>query len=508
MLAQRRILQLFAVFVMILALGWTAIANHGPFYCPDTVNHLDEADYISSKILHKPPFFKTTDKTTYPFAPRGTDSHGVELPLNGIEPNFAVRGFSFGRPIYYSFVLYADAILGTRWLTISMQALAVLFAIALLMGSLNIPLWPNLPYVTLALCVVSDVSFFVSFLKPDVFAAIGLLAAAVLITKRDSANWKAYVLGFLLLAISMVYCDTAAVVAAVVLMLSVAQNLVSRSWPNRRGIAAILLALGVTFVGNVVYSSEIRHLTGRPPLRLPFLEARLIGSGIGESYLRKTCPTSHFMVCDYVDKLPLTTSDFLFSLEQGQSVYWAMPYEKRKALGAEQSRFAFAVIRYAPLQLARVILHDIRVLLPRHELWDLTYSQDFRRAIEEDFPECPMSHVRATLAYRDHFPLHFLVRLYGWVALASVIYLTFLLFRKERGSERYAVMKPTIAWAGIGLALNVVICATLSGSFERFESRMLWLLPLLAFVSRLRQLSAAKPRFDDEETRSMVRQQE
>jgi len=103
---------------------------------------------------------------------------------------------------------------------------------------------------------------------------------------------------------------------------------VRRSWANWIGLSIILLALVIGILAQSVFFAAVRHVVGAAPLRPPFLMARTIEDGPGYRYIRATCPSNGFKVCEFADRLPLMADDFLW--KSGPTGY--SPRHRRKSV--------------------------------------------------------------------------------------------------------------------------------------------------------------------------------
>jgi hypothetical protein len=277
----------FALSAVALGLLWPAFWNGGPFFFPDTRTYLRGADTAMTRLTHRP--------TLWTASAEAAPNSGVQQPAvvderalhNQSEARtrtveeISKKGIILGRSPFYGLLLYAGAVTGGFWLTLALQAAAVLLAAWLLLRALALSAWPNLALAGLALCVVPSSSFFVCYLMPDVFAGIGLLACAVLLAKAQLTRVE-YALWFALLAAAMLFHDSCTLTGAVLLALAVAWNLLRRSWTNWRGLCALVLACAVAWAGQAVVAAGIQHASGRPALRLPFVSARLIADLPGQ----------------------------------------------------------------------------------------------------------------------------------------------------------------------------------------------------------------------------------
>lgn len=259
-----------------------------------------------------------------------------------------------------------------------------------------------------------------------------------------------------------------------------------------RGFFAVALATPVVagIVGSVLFSAVAVANTGRPPLRLPFLTARLASTPAGLATLHKACPSSDLTICRYRDRLPVDWTDFLFDRQAG--VYAAAPPHHRHALADEQYRFAAAVFAHAPLRTLGTIAGDVSKQLVTTDLADLR-QREKARYFDAHFPVPVMAQARGSRVWQDAAILD---RMHGRDTAAALVAAALLLaaagLRRRIGLPREAVGIIMLILAGV--LLNALICGSLASPWGRFQARVLWVVPAVAgslaaamFVSWLRK---------------------
>jgi hypothetical protein len=486
-------LRVLVTFGLLLALIWPALYNRGPIWFSDTRYYVRAADAAVLKATHHSSEWTSSEDTSKaPQSTRDSMEPSVAPQHATTPPDIKTKGVMLGRSIYYALLLYLGAISGGFWLSILMQAGASLLAIYLVFRMLSLPIWPYLSYVALILSFSSGVSLFNSFLMPDLFDGISILACSALLSHRRKLAHLDYALWFLLLGISMLSHDTCTLVATLLLAVGIAQNLLRRSWGNRLGAAVILLAIISGVAGQALFAFVIKKTTGQQPLRYPLLIGRLIEDGPGEAYLRATCPGNGSVLCEYVPELPMTMEDFVFGLQPGKTAFAAALYDKRKAIDAAQTPFVLGVIRHNPLALFETSARNAAVLLFDFRLSDFRYTPELRQYMNQEFPQNALAQIHTTIAYRSALPIKTLTFVIYASTFGSLIYLGILSSGAIRGKPLSPQLKSLFGWIAAGALINIVTCATLSGEFARFEGRVVWLFPLITLLSLIPYESEAE----------------
>jgi len=473
---------------LIVLLLWPSIWNRGPFYYIDTRTYMRSEDAAINKFTHLRTAWTAADSDA-PAAPGSSSSEAAERSLHNIGAahtrsleDIKKKGIMLGRSLYWGLLLYLGAVSGGFWLTILVQAAAVFLALYLSVRALEMPVWPALPWICAGLCVLSDVSFFASYLMPDIFAGLTVLACAILISAEHRLGRLENVLWYLLLAFALLAHDTCVLLAVMLIGIAVAANLLRRTFANRRGLCVILLAAVTAYGGQSLVTYGITRATGAAPLRFPLIAARLVDDGPGTNYLRATCPQSNFTLCAYRSEFPMSSYTFLFGTEPGKSVYEMATYDQRRALSAEQFRFFLAVLRYDPLGVARSGLRNAAAQFLNFSLADFQYNPGEKDNMDRTFPLEVLAQIRSTAAYQGTMPSVILKALPYFCVSISFLYLLLVWLAVLPGRTISPLLKRVFLWAFAGIVLNAAICGGISANEARYQARVVWLVPLLALL--------------------------
>ena len=238
---------------LLAVLVWPALYNGQPIFFPDTTAYIRGADAGMQVAFGRRTAWSLSGEDAIvqpPAPPAGAEVPAVASPgapgASGAAPPAAPppslssikdKTILSGRSPYYGALLYLGDLTGGFWVSIAVQALAVLAALAFTLRILGLGTRPAVLAAIGGVALLTPLPFFVSFLMPDVFAGIGILTAAALLAAYGPLTWPTCLAAFALLSVSVIVHDTHALIVGAVLALAAGCNLIARRWPNWRGMA-------------------------------------------------------------------------------------------------------------------------------------------------------------------------------------------------------------------------------------------------------------------------------
>ena len=433
-----------AVLAGVLALIWPALYNRFPLLYPDSMSYLEDGPLVARAVfLHK----------------------------------FSVD--YGGRSFIYCLGILALHWNVSAWPVVGLNALLTAYFIWLVMRSI-LPQPPLKGYLVLVLLLslVTSVAWFASLIMPDILGPVAYLCIYLLVFARETLSWVEH-----LTVMVIAWWAIASHVTHLMLATGMCV-LFAFVWVLRRqSMHSRLRAVGEVVV--IVSFAVLAHLAlhdylyGKPSLngkRLPFLMARVIADGPGDWYLEHHCGQVKLTICDYVDELPMDTDDFLWA-EDG---IWQRASEPTKArLREEEIPFVLATLRAYPReQLSKSAVNfwhqlttfDLSLFHP--DDWVL---QEFDRVL----PGERSSYVQSRQV-RDALPYKVFTSIQDCTVIVSLVVIGVFAPRMWRGRS------PRLAGLGLVIISAVVANAFVTGILSmvenRFQSRVIWLLPLLAGI--------------------------
>ena len=481
------VLRCAMVALAALALSWTALVNGQPFFHPDTLGYIRGPDVAVMKLLG--PRFASPWASLDPGARVAADvarANGQAPPAHVDGHGFDDKAVMGGRSIYYGVLADLGARTGGLWLTVLVQALAVAWLVEIVLRALGLASWRAYAVVVAVLALASPAALFVGFLMPDIWVgvAVGALAALFSLAGR-LRRLDVAALALMIVFAALSHSTAPLVIAAMMLAAAGLWVLNRRAWRPALGLVVGLTALVAAAAGGFAFTAMVRHATGAPPLNPPFITARLVADGTGTAYAKTRCAGQGFEVCRFADRFPIDVDHFLWGETAQDGVFLTVAPAERRALGAEQARFALAVVRAYPLQQVQASLQNAWAQVWTTELSDFNYKPSLQAGFAQTLPPDTVATMAHTLAAGRSWPLGLmwviqsatLAVLLGAAALANRT-----APRTPGPAQVVAAARRLVVLCLAGVLANGVICGVFSTLYGRYQARTAWVLPLAALA--------------------------
>lgn len=387
-----------------------------------------------------------------------------------------------GRSVYYGAFLYLSDFAGHLWPVVFIQSAVVLVAIALTLRSLALFTWSRLAAISLLLDALTSMPFFVSYLMPDIFAAITILAIANLLFLLSRKSYWTALLWTIFLTAALLFHVSHILMAIALLLFFVPVALIFHIKLSRIGVIAIICALTVALAGEFVFNLSVKKMVGESPIRPPLLMARMIGDGPGYRYLLAACPTAGFTVCRFLPRLPIGIDEFVWDTDPDRGVFAASDPATRRSLSNEQYRFAWAVFRFDPFGELAAFLRDTGRQVTRIGYLEFNYDPS-AQFFNTHLPPAYFQAMTLTSAWKEDIPAKFLWLVAIITICLALLYIIYLLVvnRSRFMCNRTWVLVFCLC---SGIITNAAVCA-LSDTADRYEARVIWLIPFAAMLLEL-----------------------
>lgn len=364
----------------------------------------------------------------------------------------------------FSLLFYAVTAVGGFWLVAATSALVASATVELALARLFGLSARRRLLAFLILSLASTLPWFASYLMPDLYAGLLILAAATLAFAWGRlTRWeRAGLVALHLLAAS--FHSSHLLLAAGLAVFAAA--LAPPGMRRRAGMGLGLLAASAMALLVAAGWLGFGRLTPAPQAP-PFLLARSWEDGPARLYLEAACGRGEaFAICRHLATLPPTAQELLWNPTRS---YWAMSLADRAAVRDEEKAIVMRAVLARPLLQAEAALRNGAIQLARFGLDDHVVGRGAAVTLE-DYTFVYLPQAPAALWGLGGFSAF----LYGVTALGLLALLAWLL---RQGDERAWRLS---AVALLGIISNALICGALSGPNDRYQARVIWLVPVLA----------------------------
>jgi hypothetical protein len=425
-----------------LFLMWPAFFNRYPLLYPDSMTYLENGPPVARALF-----------------------------LHQLSDYYGMRSFIYSLgilPFHWN---------ATLWPIVALQAMLTACVIWLVVRSLlpqRTVFW-YLSLVTL-LSLLSSASWFASLIMPDILGPLLYLCIYLLVFARDTLSRLERV------AVAVVACWAVASHATHLMLGAGICLLLAALWTIfRKGfMSGRLKALGevaaIVMLAAIAQLALNSYLYGKPSLngeRPPFLTARLIADGPGRWYLEQHCSETKFAGCGRVRDLGHDSDQFLW----GDDGVWRMSStETREQMLREEIPFALATLRTYPRAQLTISGANFWQQLNTFEI-GFDPNDWMVQQFDEAFPAGKAQFLQSRQAGND-LPFDFLSMIQNWTVVVSLaLILAFALLLWRRWTFRLAGLSLVIISAVLA---NALVTGVLSTVEDRYQSRVVWLIPFLA----------------------------
>ena len=311
------------------------------------------------------------------------------------------------------------------------------------------------------------------YLMPDVFGSIIIVFGAVLVTHfSDMSGPKKVLLTALAALATATHYGNIPVMAGVggfaLLWLLLSRRI------TLAAILAVLFAIGFSPAANIAGSSLFLKTTSAAPMRLPILLARSLDDGPANWYLTRECGSSDFAMCEaFGDDIPESISELLWAEDGVES----LSAEVLQRIRDEEMELLVQVFLAYPVAQTTSLLGNTLKQLTRFGTGQINFAQGVTDELK----------IRKNSASPEFWPKQVADPIVTGVAAVSFLALLALLVTGRMSAAQRAMFFMVCS----GLLINAAVFGGLSAPVDRYQARMMWLVPgLLVLV--LAQLSSER----------------
>lgn len=389
------------------------------------------------------------------------------------------RPWTGGRSVYYGLAVYLLTLVGDLWGPALFQALVAGILLYLSwFRVLGLRSRAGFLLTCAFLAAASSLGYFAGLIMPDVFAGFTILSLALLLFGWDRLRGLARAVLFLIASFSIMAHDSHLLLAGgllvAVLLVRAVRRLSGVSSPAIAGTLAVAACLAVGVLGNVAYHQAAVAVTGEPPLRLPHITAHMASLEPSVAYLRERCPHERWTVCEHVDEMPINWVQFMFG---HPDIYEKASMDKRRRLSEEQLEIAGSMLMDRPVSTVGLFGREAGKQLLTFSYYDLGQVSMLRK----DVPDRVQGIIQQSWLVRQPHLVDRLSSLQQWVVVLSLLPLLLLIAagRRFAGESR---IRELALFVLAGVVINAVICGVLAFPYDRFQTRVVWLIPAVTLL--------------------------
>jgi hypothetical protein len=330
----------------------------------------------------------------------------------------------------------------------------------------------------------TSLPWFVGWIMPDIFTPLLIIALALLCFAQDKLPRRSEIILVMLIGLALAFHQANLPVAF--WMFPALGLCALLGWRPSKHFLRGFVASGIGLALGVVASLTLSLVSGQVGLSRSgsvFLLARMLGDGTAMSYLEQVCPRQPFAVCAELNELKSYNSLYP-ERSLNDHFLWNGSLEKLGGFRAEEAEASAIVhgtlLMYAPAQFRASVVNGWRQLLlfsTGAQIVPLLYYPGVANVIRLRFSPYVYDDYRNSKQMRNNLDFSLINRVHTVVVVASsFLLLGFLIVLAAKKQPRfYAAIMVTTMVAG-----NAFTLGALSGPSERYQGRVIWLVPLLA----------------------------
>jgi hypothetical protein len=338
---------------------------------------------------------------------------------------------------------------------------------------------------TIVVGLTTAISFHVSILMPDIFTPIVILSFSLLLLGKDMSKRDTIIAIFLFVFSSAMH--NSHLILNLGILISIGLSMVVRPWRvvwNDLGVNRRKLLLMITLILGSYISTCTLHYSKGGEFKATrgsqiFLFARLCDFGITQSYLEEYCETYDYPICPNKEKLNLGRN-FLWA--------WQSPLYKTGGWTAEGEAYYGRLVKdilTTPKYLKIYIIKSIEATFMQffyyeiNLLGEMENKRDNTGAVKTYFQSYDLA-AKKSRQFKNTYTNTSIERqnmIQQFVIAISALLLLLLLWDEKYSKRQKAVVGILL----IGMLVNAFIAAATSGVYNRYQSRVAWLVTLPAF---------------------------
>ena len=393
------------------------------------------------------------------------------------------------RPIMYGLFIRLVSFGLTPWLAVVAQGAITVFVLSRVFDylsghSASSPAKTSLFLgLVVLLAFLTSLPWFVALLMPDVFTGVLFLSLFLLLYDPELSRGEVlFLCGVLAVSAASHLSHLPTVAILIFLLLAIYPLRSLRRWRPCRSLAKTLallilpMSLSLTVVAVANWEAGMGFRIS--PAGHTFLMGALLDSGLAGDYLKKNCATEQLASCKYINDLP-----------NSQQFLWK-GHPMLKGIGGwlgsreEVNKIIMGTVRQHPIRLLGTAGKQMLRQLPLSSPQDTAFQESatspmnvdtVRLLFPGDFPKYDASQQYVGRLERLAHRAARVQKVVFWAAL--LISLVIATMKRSGTRSATQLFVPTLTF----MLANAGVTGALSGVFNRYQSRISWLILLCCF---------------------------
>lgn len=397
------------------------------------------------------------------------------------------------RPAMYGMLIWLFSFRFSLWLVVIAQAAVINYLIFLFIknvtGNTRLTFF-LLPVMILFLSSLTQFSFFVTFLTPDIFSAVAIFGSLLIVAFPEMQKGHRIAVFIITVIAVLTHYSNFVNILSILLGLSILFLILrKKQWIKvRKKVLLIMLMLVVVsyasnYTTNRLYGSKDK--VSKASFGHPF--ATMLESGLVHEYLREHCSDSSFFFCKYIDRLPFSHGTFLWDFENSP-LYFDCDSARNCLLekNEEMGKILMGMMK-DPCYLQRMLLFSAERTNNQLFHFDLIsvpgYREEFpvRWMVRKYFPADMPDFVNSG-QFNCGFNIGMHNRTIRWF-IYTCLFLLIVFFSIPVFYRRITWSVKLFFWLFlVAMLSNAFVCSVLSSGTSRYQGRIVWMIPLIAMV--------------------------
>jgi len=246
----------------------------------------------------------------------------------------------------------------------------------------------------------------------------------------------------------------------------------------RQGLRAVWPVAAILFLAVLAQVALNAYLYDEPSIggnRPPFLLARVLVDGPGRWYLQKHCGQSALVLCGQSKEVPDDAEEFLW----GEHGWVNASPEVQKELRREETTVVFGGLREYPREQLRICADHFWEQLLSYGVYSYDANAWMLTNFDASLPGKAAEYKRSRQA-QSRLNEELFSTVQDWAVLASLLVIgLWAIFGRRLWSRRLAGLTAVVIYVVLA---NAAVTGNFSNVEDRYQARVIWLVPLLALA--------------------------